>query len=255
MKLKILFLLSLFFTQQVFSAPPDNSLEYQDLDYLEKTENKPQKDTQIPSPNYVPKSDSEQITEIIDENYGMMIGSHSTANDSSRLSFIYGINSSLTKAAELSQLEFNYAKKWGYTWFDFSYSQFKARTYRLTNAFSTTENKDEDTFSLNNFGAGLTYRTSLIQNFLDGAYFETTTARLVYATGTNTVDEKNYVGWGLQTDFGVHKRLSANFHLGLKGSYNFRVLRKEQEFDTESGNSRGITLSWLSFAGDLSFYF
>lgn len=196
----------------------------------------------------------------IDNEVGVRLDTYSTNNDHSRASLAYMASGNLRDAASLSTIEFTYSKKFQKIWLEGSIAKTSAKTKRLTDYNSlvgnpTSELKEENS-DLMQFGAGAMYRTTYIQNILPSSrFFETISAQATYNQFEDIISEQSYSGFGMKADFGIHNRLSPNFHLGAKFSYNLNTVKREAETEDESPNSRSLLLHWVSIGVDLSLYF
>ena len=117
------------------------------------------------------------------------------------------------------------------------------------------EQREESAQNLT-FGAGLGYRTRYIRNLIKSDnIFETIAAYLTYNSFSDNFRSESYSGYGIKADFGVHKRMGARSHWGMKMSYNLASVRKGEEFEGEGSAARSLTITWLTFGLDYSFYF
>jgi hypothetical protein len=104
-------------------------------------------------------------------------------------------------------------------------------------------------------GLGVGYRFKLLLDFFPTEdMFETVD---VFVNGVQ-LDEKyikqKYRGWGLTTNYGIHKRSSTSFFYGGKFSYNLASVTREA-IGNESKSDRSLSLGWLSFAFEMGFFF
>jgi hypothetical protein len=197
-----------------------------------------------------------------DERTGVMLKDYSVDRDRSRISLLYHINADLMSAADISTFEGIYAKKFEFAWAEFFVNKSTLKIREITSynssAFKSTSEEliNDEGSDFINFGAGLSYRTSAIQHLINSdSWFESVGASLGYAQLSNTPSDTKFSGPSLKADFGVHNRSSKFFHLGMKFSYNLASVKRSRENETEDGSARALTLSWVSMALDLSYYF
>ena len=195
-----------------------------------------------------------------DDDTGLLSKEYGIFNDSSRISALYHINTSPTNATALTSIEFNYAKKLKYSWLELSYVQ-TATTFAevaQNNEMATALTSDqllEGSSTITSFAVGFGYRTSLIQNIIQSdRYFESISAMATYNSFSDELMENSFRGFGLKTDFGIHKRISSSIHLGVKFSYNLATVQREAT-EGEVSSDTSLNLNWVSFALDGSIYF
>jgi hypothetical protein len=85
--------------------------------------------------------------------------------------------------------------------------------------------------------------------------FTTTSAGIGYYSFDENFTGQSYGGPGLKTDFGLHRRSSRSVHYGVRMSYHLASVKRAEEVEGETSSQRALTLSWLTFGFDLSFYF
>ncbi len=66
--------------------------------------------------------------------------------------------------------------------------------------------------------------------------------------------DREYRGYGLTANYGIHKRTSTSFFWGGKMSYNFASVTR-RPIANEPKRARSLTLGWLSFALELGIFF
>ena len=66
--------------------------------------------------------------------------------------------------------------------------------------------------------------------------------------------DREYRGYGLTANYGIHKRTSTSFFWGGKMSYNFASVTR-RPIVNEPRKDRSLTLGWLSFAFELGIFF
>lgn len=105
------------------------------------------------------------------------------------------------------------------------------------------------------FGPGVGYRFKLLTESLPSEeWFENIDVFINAIQLDETFVGKKYQGWGLTTNYGIHKRSSTSFFYGGKFSYNIASVTREAIAD-ESKSERSLSLGWLSVAFELGFFF
>jgi hypothetical protein len=196
----------------------------------------------------------------IDEEIGVQLDTYSTEQDTAKGSFGLMMSSNLKDAAGLTTFEFTYSQKYKKVWLEGYISQTSAKTKRLTdynsNIATPTSDLLEESSDITQFGFGAMYRTTYIQNIIPSSrFFETTSALATYNQFEDVVSEQSYSGFGVKADLGLHYRLSPQWHIGGKFSYNLSTVKREAEFEEEKPNDRSLLLRWVSVGAELSIYF
>lgn len=104
-------------------------------------------------------------------------------------------------------------------------------------------------------GLGVGYRFKLLLDFFETEnMFESID---VFVNGLQLdesfIDQK-YTGYGLTTNYGLHKRSSTSFFYGGKLSYNAATVTRDAIGD-EKKSDRSLALGWLSVAFELGFFY
>lgn len=104
-------------------------------------------------------------------------------------------------------------------------------------------------------GLGVGYRFKFLLHFYPTEdVFETVD---VFVNGIQ-LDEtflgRNYRGFGLTTNYGIHKRSGTSFFYGGKISYNVASVTREP-IAQESRSERSLSLGWLSLAFELGYFY
>ncbi len=251
-KISTLVLLSLLYvntaTAQSSLPPTDDELEG-DLKYLKSGKSKAE------------KSINEELRiQNYDLEAGVSLDSYSTSKDSSRVSLIYNLNANPMKAMNISGIEFQYAKRLDYAWWEFYGAQSSAIFSEIADdnsqfPTSTADEIAEQTLTTTIIGTGLSYRTSLIQTLFESDnLFETMGASINY-NNTSTELGDSYSGFGMKADLGIHFRSSNTLHWGIRFNYNIAHVKRAPATDTETSSQGSLLLNWTSLAGDISFYF
>lgn len=191
---------------------------------------------------------------------GVFLQDYNTYSDKNRTSFLYHVNNDINSITNITTLEFNYAHKFELAWLELFAIRTTATFNEITdsnpNDFSGGEALDLTEESLLAFGAGLSYRSSWIQELVNSdKMFTTTAASLGWYSLSENFSGFTYSGPGIKTDFGIHRRSSRSMHYGVRMSYNLASVKRAQETELERSSQRSLTLSWLTVGFDLSFYF
>jgi hypothetical protein len=109
--------------------------------------------------------------------------------------------------------------------------------------------------TISGLGLGAAYRFKLLLDFFETEdVFEMVE---VFANGlllNESYIDQTYRGYGLTTNYGLHKRSGTSFFYGLKFSYNVgRVSRKA--LGNEGRDDRSLSIGWLSAAFELGFFY
>lgn len=104
-------------------------------------------------------------------------------------------------------------------------------------------------------GLGAGYRFKLLLDFFPTEdVFESIDVFVNGVQLNETYIDKKYLGYGLTTNYGIHKRSSTNYFYGGKFSYNVASVTRDS-LGEESKRQRSLTLGWLSLAFELGFFF
>ncbi|WP_372653625.1 hypothetical protein [Halobacteriovorax sp.] len=251
-KISVLVLLSLLTVNTTFaqsSLPPtDDELEG-NLKYLRSGKSKDEKsiDEELKIKNY-------------DLESGLSLDSYSTSKDSSRVSLLYNLNSNPMKAMDISGIEFQYAKRLDYAWWEFYGAQSSAIFSQVADdnsqfPTSTADDIANQTLTTTTVGTGLSYRTSLIQTLFESDNLFETMGAFVNYNNTSTELGESYSGFGMKADLGIHFRSSNTVHWGVRFNYNIAHVKRSATTSTETSSQGSLLLNWTSLAGDISFYF
>jgi hypothetical protein len=66
--------------------------------------------------------------------------------------------------------------------------------------------------------------------------------------------DKTYKGFGLTTNYGIHKRTGQNFFYGGKFSYNIASVSRDA-INNEPKKDRSLSLGWGSIAFEMGFFY
>ncbi len=177
-----------------------------------------------------------------------------------RFSFLLGVNPSLTKSTDVTNITFSYGKKMEDFWLD--------TNFLITNGlFSkmTTNNSDATTLlnsklvdkksNFISFGVGVARESRYSQNLLPFKdLYELMAADITYNLYKESASTKTFTGPGMIAKFSLLKKFSEYTSLGTHFTYNLAVIKRSQDFATENSSSRSLTLSYMTLGFDFSFY-
>lgn len=104
-------------------------------------------------------------------------------------------------------------------------------------------------------GLGVGYRFKLLMEFFPtDDVFENIDVYAIYVTLNETYIDRKYTGYGLTTNYSIHKRSSTKYFYGGKLSYNLATVTREA-IGSESKGDRSFALGWLSLAFEMGFFF
>lgn len=192
-----------------------------------------------------------------------------TGTDKNKLGLAGHISSNYEHLDNLMGFEINYLRKssrydniwWGAQFFSHN-AKFDAITSNhsasnSTNSGSEAQNQRPNGTDNSVMGAGLgmSYRFKLLLDFWNTEdVFETVDVFANYLMLNEKFIDKSYMGYGLTTSYGIHKRSGTSFFYGGKLSYNLASVTREA-INSESRKNRSLTLGWLSVALELGVFF
>ncbi|HXH32198.1 MAG TPA: hypothetical protein VNJ01_15440 [Bacteriovoracaceae bacterium] len=104
-------------------------------------------------------------------------------------------------------------------------------------------------------GLGVSYRFKLLLDFLRTEdVFESVDVFANVVEFDEAVIEQKYRGYGLTTNYGIHKRSSTSFFYGGKLSYNIASVKRDA-IGTESASDRSFSLGWLTMGFEMGFFY
>jgi hypothetical protein len=192
-----------------------------------------------------------------------------TGTDKNKASFSGHLSSDYEHFNELMGLEFNYMRRttrYDQIWYGFQL--FNHRTYFDAVTSNRRPLAGDDSNSESQFqrpgqtrasvlagGLGVGYRFKLLLDFFHTEnVFETIEVFGNYVSFTETFVNRRYQGWGLTTNYGMHRRTNTSYFYGGKLSYNLAQVTREAIAD-ESTSERSLALGWLSLALELGIFF
>lgn len=104
-------------------------------------------------------------------------------------------------------------------------------------------------------GLGVGYRFKLLLEFVDAEnWFENVDVYINALELNETYIKEKYRGYGLTTNYGLHKRVSAHYFYGAKFSYNIASVTRDA-LNKEKPAERTFALGWLSAALEIGFFY
>jgi hypothetical protein len=192
-----------------------------------------------------------------------------TGQDRNKVSLAAHISSDYEHFNNLIGLEFSYmhrSTRYNQIWYGFQFFQHNT-TFDSITKNQTVETgdtaTDESAFqrpgdtknTVMGLGLGVGYRFKLLLDFFQTEdMFESIDVYANYIRLNETFIKKDYSGYGLTTNYGLHKRVNTSFFYGGKLSYNLSYVKREK-LGTESEKNRSLALGWLSLAFELGFFF
>lgn len=177
-----------------------------------------------------------------------------------RFSFMLGLNPNVQKAADVTNFTFSFAKKMEDYWLDtnlfYTSGLFSKLTTNNPSATTLTDEQLADTKSTHlSIGVGIGRETRYTQTLLPiSEIYELMAANLTYNIFKEPTSTKSFTGPGMMAKFSVYKKFSDYVSAGTQFTYNLAVVKRAQDFDTESSSASSLTLSYLTIGFDLSFY-
>lgn len=196
-----------------------------------------------------------------DQNTGLLLGDYSLTQDKSRLVLGYQFNSDLKDATDISTFEIEYSHRFELAWLDFVFARTSATfkeisTYKPSALNSASLDILEESSDILFLGAGLSTRTRYFgDTFNLNGWFETIGAQVGYAKFSENFTGLSFNGPALRASASFYKRMSRNFHFGVKMSYNLASTKREAQTEIESSPPRHLTLQWTTVGLELGYYF
>lgn len=256
--MKNLFLI-LLFTQTAFAASPlDRSEEEKNPETEEVLVKKPEKYLRNESMIYDFNTDlgiKDQRTYTGSDRNKLAVSGHISA-DYEHVNNILGIDVNYMRRTE------NYSQIW------YGFQLFQHKTYfdaitQNQDVEAGDDPNDESQFQRPNGskssvfagGLGLGYRFKLLMEFFPTEdVFESVDVYANYITMDDSFTSQKYKGYGLTTNYGIHKRASTKFFYGGKISYNIASVTRDAIAE-ESKSDRSFALGWLSLGLELGLFF
>lgn len=203
----------------------------------------------------------------LDTNLGIKDQRRYTGGDKNRFSLAGHISGEYEHLSNLFGLEvalMRRSQRYNQFWYGAQLFQVKTKFDAITqnkaggtnpnsdSQFQRPNGTDNNIFAV---GLGVGYRFKLLLDFFETEdTFETVDVFANYLRMDETFIEKQYAGYGLTTNYGIHKRTSTSFFYGGKLSYNLGVVTRKALGD-ESHSDRTFSIGWLAFALEMGFFF
>lgn len=193
------------------------------------------------------------------DKFGYFNDGFNIAEDKNRFSFSYHMGSKFEDPMSNQTLEVAYMKKLSQAWLVLNARKTRAKFDSISSGQKSLSSNPEaegnitrasDIQSLMLLGGGIGYR---FNSFKD-RFYETISATLNYATNHDEVTGKNYKGFALVTDFGIHYRSAKDFFYGGKFSYYLVELQREKD-ELTSYKERSMNLSFLTFGFEIGYFY
>lgn len=192
---------------------------------------------------------------------------HYTGQDKNRFSLAGHVSSDYEHLNDILGLEFAYmrrSERYHQAWYGFQFFRHKTYFDNITQnhtvgtninseaAYRRPNNEDN---TVTGIGLGGGYRFKLLLDFFETEdTFESVDVFVNYLTMDETFIRRTYKGYGLTTNYGVHKRSSSNFFYGGKLSYNLATVTRDA-IGNEPKDERTFSLGWLSIAFEIGFFY
>lgn len=192
-----------------------------------------------------------------------------TGTDKNRFSLAGHMSGDYEHFNDILGFELNYMRRterYNQVWYGFQFFQhrtfFEAITQNHDESASSDPNSESQLQRPNNVknnvfagGLGMSYRFKLLLDFFETEdVFESVDVFANFITLDETYIDRKYKGYGLSTNYGIHKRSSTKFFYGGKFSYNIATVTRDAIGD-ESKSDRSFALGWLTLALELGFFF
>lgn len=179
-----------------------------------------------------------------------------TSLDRNKLSLAFHLNGQYESLSGLQGFEASYLRRvdnWSKLWIggtvrassaDFSEIT-KNKTTGLEAADQRPPNANQSIFGV---GLGVAYRLKLFLDFFPTRdVFEFVTVYGMYNTVKDEFTSNSYAGYGLTTEYSLHKRSRTSFFYGGKFTHNISWVEEER--------NRNFSLGWYTFALEAGFIF
>jgi hypothetical protein len=203
----------------------------------------------------------------LDTDSGLTGERYYTGTDRNRLSLAGHLSANYENLNNLMGFEINLMRRttrFHQVWWGVQLLQHKTYFTNLTqnHEFSSTPNT-EGNFQRSNdientltaLGAGIGYRFKFLAGIINSeSTFETVD---VFFNGVQLQEDfvdKTYKGYGLTTNYGIHKRSGYHFFYGGKFSYNLASVSRDA-IQNESKSERSLSLGWGSIAFEMGFFY
>jgi hypothetical protein len=209
---------------------------------------------------------NESMIYDLNSNLGIKDQRRYTGTDNQRLSFAGHVAADYEHFNQLLGVEAAYmmrSSRYNRFWWGAQFFQHRAHFDNITQNRTGGGVGSEAEFqrpggvkdSMMGFGPGIGYRFKLLLDFWPSEdWFETVDVFVNAIQLNESFIKEKYNGYGLSTNYGLHKRSSTSYFYGGKLSYNVaNVTRKA--IAEESKSERSLSLGWLSLAFEFGVFF
>ncbi|HXH74795.1 MAG TPA: hypothetical protein VNJ08_07500 [Bacteriovoracaceae bacterium] len=254
--MKILLLLLPLFSFSAWSAGP--------LEYTEEELNPPVEEVLIKKPEKYLRHES--MIYDLNTDLGIKDQRQYTGTDRNRFSLALHLSAGYEHFSELIGLEGTYmfrTKKYDQIFWGAQFFRHQAHFDAISQNPTIGGAQSEASFprptdvkdTVLGFGPGVGYRFKLLLDFFTTEnMFETVDVFINTVQLTESYLSENYRGYGLSTNYGIHKRAGQSYFYGGKFSYNVASVTRAP-IGTESKSERSLSLGWLSVAFELGFFY
>lgn len=196
---------------------------------------------------------------------GLYAEDYYTGKDNNRFFMSYHFSANYEEANAVTSLEMGYQrrlKNFLDSWFTLTLKRTIAEYDEIADESSSSgTNADGNTIrfsaeqSFTTIGMGLGYRFRALSDFTkNDRFFETCFAVLNYSTHLDNATGKEYNGFGMNMDYGLHYRASNTFYYGGKLSYNVLPMVREP-VDDEKRQDRSLVFGWTSLGFEIGYFY
>jgi hypothetical protein len=189
-----------------------------------------------------------------------------TGTDSNRFAVAGHINGRYEQLQDLFGVEAVYMRRstrYNRFWYGAQFLYVNSKFGNLSENATSTGVNSEGNFrrprdaknNLSAFGLGVGYRFKLLLDFYPTEdVFENVDVFANAVQFDESFIGQKYRGYGLTTNYGLHKRSSNDFYYGAKLGYNIAFVTRDA-FATEGRKARSLTLGWYSLAFEMGFFY
>ena len=210
---------------------------------------------------------NESMIYDLNTNLGIKDQRRYTGADRNRFSVAGHINGNYEHLQNLLGFELSYMRRsTRYNQFWYGGQFYQHRTYfgnitqnptggTNTNSDSNFKRPNDTKETIMGLGLGVGYRFKLLLDFWQTEdVFENVDVFVNAVQMNEGYLGKKYSGYGLTTNYGIHKRSSTSFFYGGKISYNIAPVTRAA-IGNESKSERSLSLGWLSLGFEMGFFF
>lgn len=212
---------------------------------------------------------NESMIYDLDSELGIKDQRRWTGQDKNRLSIAGHVSFDYEQLTEIQGFDFSYmrrAQNYSQFWYGFQVFRhqalFEAVTQNPSKSSTTNVNADANKPRPNDAkeailagGLGVGYRFKFFLDFFETEnVFESVDVFANYLQMEDDFLSETYTGYGLTTNYGIHKRSSTSFFYGMKFSYNLGSVTRPAIGD-EKKRERSLSLGWASLALEIGSFF